>query len=805
MKPSWLRIFFRELADKWQIPSLVFALLLVGSGLYFIFSRQEAHSREEDMSLCQTLATAGQHRKAAEFALALVDDPKITVEQRRILYGILCRSLHQIELSRPKHNPPTLQAIQNYIKESVADRPFNAQEHLLWADTYEWQGNISSAIKHLRNVLETDYAGRVAVLRRILELLPRTHQADQAGYVETLEQLLHEPSLGGTDLVWAAGRKAEFLFQEGRFAEAVELIEGILPRVNDENDRLELEYALAFGEYSRHQIDAAEPALRSLLSRITKRGELDAKANLLLAKICLQDDRPEEALVLFDSIISWYVHKDYEVAAHLGRAEALASLHRFQASLEAYRRAFETLGLLGPNRFVSAGQILSSLESVSLAFEQQGKLDQALTFAELQYRFLENKDIPERITVLKRLSQWHRDLAGRQAEELVKVESPEFAESLRNEILVHYRTAAEYFLALSNSPGLRDRESAEALWEAALCYQLAPESAKAVETLEKLVRDWPNDGHHPEALFRLAKSHQDRGQPGRAVESYRKLLSEYQRTPWGLSSLVPIAQCYMAMGPEYYPQAESVLRGVVDDTAKQELVTPEAREFRESLFLLGKLYYHQGDFEACAARLEEALGRYSTFPRECAEARFLIAQSCRELAERYARQVDQTNDQKYKTTLYRNRQENLLRAADLYSETIEAFDKLPQTSELEQTYLKLALIWRADCLYDLRQYEQAVEVYEDVVDRYETSSVALAAYVQIINAYQRLGQPAKIKAVLERMKWQIQQLPDSAFEGPGTGLSRQEWQKWIEWNFQSGLLGGLSDTGMVRGPGSPDF
>jgi len=118
----------------------------------------------------------------------------------------------------------------------------------------------------------------------------------------------------------------------------------------------------------------------------------------------------------------------------------------------------------------------------------------------------------------------------------------------------------------------------------------------------------------------------------------------------------------------------------------------------------------------------------------------------------------------------------------------------------------LAHVYHADCQYDLQNYDEAVRLYERVVDRYEKDQIALAAYLQIINAYQRQGRLGKIKAVLERMKWQLRQLPDSAFSGPGVIFSRDEWRSWIEWNYGSGILArGNADLAAPRANPSSQF
>jgi tetratricopeptide (TPR) repeat protein len=255
------------------------------------------------------------------------------------------------------------------------------------------------------------------------------------------------------------------------------------------------------------------------------------------------------------------------------------------------------------------------------------------------------------------------------------------------------------------------------------------------------------------------------------------------------------------MGSDYYSLAETTLRDMVEDSSNLKLYTPESMEFRKAMFLLGKIYYYTGQYDRCVARLEEALERDSVNPAS-PEAVFLIAQSYRKISEENLKKISQTTDRTLKNSLALARQENLKRAKDLYLDAMDTLGKLPAPSNLEKNYLQQSYMFHADCLFDLGQYLQAIKAYEQVIDHYEKTSSALAGYMQIANSYQRLGQYGKIKAVLERMKWLMKQLPEDAFAAPGKPFSRKDWQEWIDWNYRSGLLDYQPEY-LAKTPGDP--
>lgn len=790
MKRTWPKTVFRELADKWQVPTLILAVIVAGSALRSLLSSEKEHNVLEYVQLCQRFYSAEKYSEAYRLGVALLEEDGLDEPHRRRLHGIVARALYKASFSRTPQRPEDLQRIDAHLRASRRQEGFTAEEHLMMGEVALARNQLRAALNHYEWALEQGHPDRVKLLRRVLTILPRLGGTDEEHvYARTLDLLLADPALSGSDLAWAVGQKAERLFEAGKFSDAVELIADVLPRVTDETQRLTLEYAQAFGEYSRGQLDLAERALRSILDRMSGT-ELDARASLLLGVLCLKDDRPEEALAFLNGVILRHAHSAYHVAALLARAEALANVHRFESSQLAYEEAFKLLEDVGPNRQVSRPKILGSIRAVSMHLAKQGELDRALAFAHLEYKYIEqDEDDHTRHDVLSRIGAWHRTLATRLTARREKVASAQLAAELDVSVQRHYVQAGTHFEKLAQARGLSDSEAAEALWQAALAYRQASEPEKAGEIIERFVTDWPTNPHLQEALYHLGQSYQKNNRPGKAIERYRRLVAEYPRTPWGLSALVPMATCYMTMGRDHYGQAEAILRDMVDDTSHQQLLTPKAVEFRQALFLLGKLYYFQGHYDDCVARLGEALLRYPN-DRNVPGSKFLIAQSYRKLGAEYRRKIALTNDRTRKDQLRRDWKNSMRQALQFYTQSSAALAALADRRQLEDTYLKLSYLYAADCLYDLGRYDEAILAYKQVTDLYEKDQLALAAYVQIINVYQRQGRHrwGKIKAVLERMRWLVQRLPDGAFSGPVRVFSREDWLKWIDWNYRSGLL-----------------
>ncbi len=788
---SWIKVALRELADRWQIPVLILSVLLAGGGIYHIISSQKSKSIEQYIAACDKFFKQEKYLQAAKLSAILLEDEDLSPSQRAHLDSLLARIFFVKEKSLDEHSPERLAIILRHLKRVSEIRRLNANECFILGYVYYWQKKYDISADYFKRVLaqekQIDESKKISTLKELVRILPRTSKHNvKDEYVKILNELYEQKGLDESDFVWVLGLKTELLFEAGRFSQAVNLLRNALKRVKNDENKLEIEYSLALGEYYQGHLELAEPALRNILNRLHSRGELDAKVTVLLGRICLDDYRPEEAIAFFKQVIKSHPLSDYHLEAvlYMGRAEI--ALHRFDDALESYNECFRLLEELGNNRLVSKKDILKSLQVVSDELAQKGELSEAVLFAELQLSHTDKHNFLVRNVLVGKIADWYRQLAESEEKKLAKILDSDLAQKLKLKVRKYYLNAGKYYVEFSQSEGILHSDAADALWSGIVAYEKAGATEQMIKLLEEFVQDWPTNRHLPEGLFKLARIYQRENRFVEAQENYKKLIKEYTRTPWGLQSLVPLARTYIALGPKYYEKAEEILLDIVDDTSRQELFTPESVEYRKALFLLGKLYYYKGKYNLSLARLEEAMERYKN-AREVPEAEFLLAQCYRKISNEYLEQAKSTSDRVISRRLMRAWRENLLIAKEAYRKAIAEFNALENRSALEDNYLKLASVYYADSLYDLGEYAKAIKAYERVIDRYDRSPIALAGYVQIINSYQRLGQSARTRAILERMKWLLNQLPDEVFLKQGVPLSRKDWQRWIDWNYKSGL------------------
>jgi len=140
--------------------------------------------------------------------------------------------------------------------------------------------------------------------------------------------------------------------------------------------------------------------------------------------------------------------------------------------------------------------------------------------------------------------------------------------------------------------------------------------------------------------------------------------------------------------------------------------------------------------------------------------------------------IDSTNERK----------KRLGQARQLYENVTEFYRAYPPGSELDKLYKKLAYFYRADCLYDLGSYADAIHQYDAAATQYQDDPSSLAAHVQIVNSWCALGNREEAKKANDRLMWLIKRMPSDAFPDGSFSMPKEYWQQWQKWTSQSGIF-----------------
>ncbi len=788
---AWLGSVRFRLAGKWQIPLLVVSVVVLWFGVDALVGHRRQVGIEQGTREAAAFVESQEFGRAANVVEPLLD-LKMGDQQRRELYGILARALYGLEQGARVHDQSRAARFVSYQLRAVGDGKLNAQQHYRLGWAFSWLARLDKALDHFQLALSGGH-GQVAVLhRQIAELLDRSDDGSVEQVMTHLDAILSEPKADQDDLVWAVGRKIEILLADQQIDRAGKLIEQDLPRVSQDTGGGEMEYLQALCEYHLGELEQSGARLNVVREQLLQGEPLGVKVALLLGWINYRAGRPTAGLSFMREVQREDYGSSYHVWALVGQGQCLVGLERYDEARHGYLLAIELLEKVGKNRGVDTEAILSSLQEQWRWLQGQGALEGALIFAKLQERFSDQTDRLASSALWAVLGQMHRDLGKELEMDLSVAIERDDREDLKGRVVQHFLAAANYYSKVLNVRGLDNRQVWAAMWSAVDCYDKAGHDGRTIDLLERFIHDWPTNDMVAQAVYRLGSSYRILGHYSQAAKYYRRAIEEFGRTPWGISSYVPLARCYMLEGPEGLAKAQEVLESIVDDRSDQQIFTPQAREFRSALFLLGQVYYQQSNYQQAISTLEQALQRYSDDHR-CGQGLFVMARSYQIVAEQLAEQMQQSKDKALADHFRAGWQGNLTDAYKLYEAVVNFYQKDGQADgqadELGRTYLKLSYFYRADCQYDLGNYAAAIELYKQAGDAYEQDCWLPGAYVQIINAYYRMGQDDKIRVTLERMRWLLDNMAQAKGESEFAGVfDRRYWQDWLEWNYSSGLV-----------------
>ncbi len=631
-----------------------------------------------------------------------------------------------------------------------------------------------------------------ALVRMYLQARPKGYLDKCMGY---LEEVLVCPEASADDRAWAFVRKAEVLIAQGKEEDALTMLNGVSDKVRESAYGDEVVFLRGRALHHAGQMDEADLILRNLIEKLKDRGDLYAQVALELGLINYEQYRDYDARDFFQRVVDTQTGNDWYAAGLLGLANCAALQQRYERSLGYYDEIVKELKYKPVNLAVSLEDVQQSLIIQSQHLSLYRQYERALSFLEIEQRMAEKNDVG----AANRFARVHHRLAEQMQESLSQAKKAAedaapseleavWIEQQESVITQHFMQAADNYLRVAAHARGQDTLYGESLWQAAVCYDKAGAVDESVATWQRYVDEREGQQQWPRALYYLSQAYQSLGRFDEAISGYRQLLEKHPNAPAAMDSIVPLARCYLSQEPPVYDAAEETLIGALSNRAQ----TPKSAYFRQALFELGELYYSKKDFDQAIVRLTEAIDRYPG-DESLGKYMFLVGDAYRQsglsLDERLknlANDPAQKVRQEQTSNLKRQR---LDMAREYFKKAVAFYQQIPEgrRNELDQLYLKHCWLNRADCLFDLGQYQQAAIMYEEVALRYQLTPAALQAFVQIVNCHLRLGDPREAASANSRALWQLAKMPDGVLADSGTGLTRQQWEQWFGWTDQSGL------------------
>lgn len=779
-----------RLSRVWQFP-----LLLISGGLfcfaaYKLIDPKPAPTIDQRLAVVDQLIDTDQSEAAAETLRGMLveESDKITPLHRGHMHLSLARAIEQIQKEKRLDIPLNHQRIiENSKKAEKLGVKLDAVAYRRVAASYEAVGRVGDAIDFYRKAIAADAAHSLPLQRKAIELLLSREGAEAIEEAEKqLKIYADDKRASPAERAWALGERSRILVDRAEYTEARELIE---QAIHDEKDPIllgQLHYRLGYCDWRLGNDADAERYLRLARDQLRIRHPQDADAALLLGQILQKHEKHAEAISFFQEVIVSYPDTTAAPRAILGRGVSRIESGSEDAGLEDLTTIANDV-LEKPNRVRYKPDVLLALRQASRALSKSGNLAGALEMMSLE-QTLEPTPSAE---FFGRLSQLFERRAG-QIEQSPKSSDPAQETKRAQQIRDLLAKAAD--AAIAQSRGLTvsdDRGYGEALWRGIDLYDRAGVIPQAISALELFIAERPDDPLTPDALLRLGKAFHASGQFDKAISAFQKNQFRYPQSLAASKSGVPLAEAYMAKGPEFYPKAEWAL----NSTLQNPVLTPQAEEFRQALFELAQLQYRTGRYEPAGQLLSEITERYPRDER-MGQLLFLMADSFRKSADLLQAELVKAPatapSAPEAVTAGRAerlaaRRERLAKARRLYDGVIEHYRDHAPAADIDRLYLKLAHFYRADCVFDNGSYEEAIKLYDAAALRYQDDPSALAAYVQIVNAYVALNRPNDARTANERARWLLQRMPPEAFKDLSQTMPSVSWERWMNWSKSAGL------------------
>ncbi len=786
-------ILNERMTGKWQIPLFALSSLMLAGAFMRLRPDPARFPLRDAIHYLDTTVAAGSFDRAIELGNSLLGDEEHSEADLAPVHLRLARAKYgDARDQRLESAGVGAQIVEHYARALARGLPFAADDFTRRGRAYEWQGRTRQAIENYEHAIEKGVSDRSDLRKHVISLWQGQPGVPPERLDEKVDVLLAELEERRLDLrLWAIELKLNLYEELDQLDKAMTLLVQNEDHFQASDQENHFRYLRALVLYKSGHYDAAEAYLRTVRNRLERDDEVHAMTGWLLGRTVMSDggpQRPVEAMAFFTDVVTQHGSSPYAAASRIGMAEALGMLQRHDEAIDSYRVAIEELASLGNHWVVDREVLRTSIGVTAQAQRQQEHLAAALEYAQLAASLIDPAEVEQTTMILYQLVQ----IQTARAEELFaeadiarQGEDPR-ADSVLEEARATAAEAGATFVELARINTPHERRASESSWRGAEMYTKAGQLDRAAELYGAFATERPGHALVPRALLRVGQLNQRMGRIESAIKVYQECYRRFPHSLDGSRALVPLAQCYLAMGAEQDELAEKTLRVVLEDSG---VFTPQAPEFGNALFTLGDVLNRRGMSEQGIATLEEALDRYPDDPRVW-RARYLLADCYRRSGLALKDEMTQAT---FGGELEQMRAEStarLRKASELYRELITEYELRDPggLTRLEQLYLRHAYLYEADCHFETQDYLAALRLYEDAAGTLKDNTAALAAYVQIINSHVFLGQPNEARAALARAKILVGAIPEEAFVQSVSPEGREDWQRYFDWLNESELF-----------------
>lgn len=559
---------------------------------------------------------------------------------------------------------------------------------------------------------------------------------------------------------------------------------------------------------AQHHYQTASDELQSIANSVGLDTTFPRQASYLLG-VCAEKigrlNPSQRTTSQFDRAIADYERtarsfpKTHEaVVASLRSGELLRNAGRDEEALQSYRRALEWSARSSEfhNRWLTLEEFQAALFRAWNDWRDRGIFQQAIELSRIM------APIVPRVRAQELNAVAHGDWADQLEREINQRPSAE-RKKLREELLRRrrltgqsYGTLAELVKTTTDYP--------KNLQLSADNYHRGHDFETALKQNAAYIKTRPKSELAP-ALVQRGQILLDLDRLQDAKDQFQQVLDAYPNAPDVFPARYQLATCLLESGDT--KGAEAIWRKMLSSGD----VRPIAREWRLSLFSLGRHLFHTGriqnekadqlrqrgdlknaiatrdeasaHWQEAVRRLEEYVGRYPQ-SKEAVEARFLVAKSLQHDAQISREKLDEAEVDNVKNEHRRRMNNSLRQARDEYRKLQSYLLKQEEADQLEdlgKSFLRDTYFEIAHAFFALEEFDKAIVAYNSAANRYPEDPQILLAYLQMANCNDRLGDKTEALSLIVQAEVILKQLPDKSFQARSSSMTKAEWKKWLQW------------------------
>lgn len=676
--------------------------------------------------------------------------------------------------------------------------------------TYRWD----KAIEQLKKCPLLWPAKRSEAYRMIVSAQLRKSPPDIAGATEVVADWNSIPGVAASETANIRIAQAQIAFSNGDTSQCEQLLNQIDKSLDEYFDaqvwrgRWRLE-TVAGGNVASHLVEPLLAEAKSIFRevRVDARtpADLRQQAAYLSGRVQRAQGNPLPALSTFNGIRQSDPLSAEGIAAGLEEAEILLARNDLEGAVAATSAILQNIDDLSlfDEQWIAAVELKKRLLDMGRVLRDTGQYTPAMQLADniaLAYPLADSVRLKAEV-----YEGWGQELANSR-----RGGSGEPSQAERLLAKDKFRTAAELYERLSVLE-LRSSEYTDILWSAILNYQRANELSKANELLSEYIR-FEDRSKRVQGFLALGKNRMSAGNWISAIEPLQRCLEDPDH-PLSYEARLLAAQVKSELN-----QLEEAKELLIDNLHGHKL-RPENEIWKDSKLELGQLLFRQAtelaqedlldteaDWETQKSRLEKSqalfneaadqlgewAGRWpvSKDPRHF-DARYMFAQAHKLSAETPKRLIDANPNliESARRKLLLERRSLLELAAAEFGSLHEAITQQIDTAyppERLVSLLRNSYFGQADALFDLGQWEAAIEAYKNVTSRFSNQPESLEAMMQIAQCLKKLGRPAEARRQLNMAKQVLSRIPaesDARFVSVTRG-SREDWQRSLDLMLQ---------------------